>query len=75
MITDSDSYNTVDRGEYYAILPQGGNYTIDDYCKEFNAVRVRPGYAYNSGSNPDFLTVEQLRELIGRHVEHPGIPG
>lgn len=73
MITDSDSYNTVDRGDYFAILPQGGNYTIDEYCKEFNAVRVRPGYAYNSGSNPDFLTVEQLRDLIARHVEHPGI--
>ena len=73
MITESDSYNTVDRGEYFAILPQGGNYTIDEYCREFGAVRVRPGYAYNSGSNPDFLTVEQLRELMARHVEHPGI--
>ncbi len=70
MFTDSDSYNTVDRGEYYAILPQGGNYTIEEYCQEFNATRARAGYAYNSGSNPDFLTVEQLRELIFRHVHH-----
>ncbi len=70
MITDSDSYNTVDLGDYYAILPQGGNYTIAEYCREFNAIRVRAGFAYNSGSNPDFLTVEQLRELIHRHVEY-----
>lgn len=69
MITDSDSYNTVDRGSYYAILPQGGNYSVEDYCEEFNATRVPPGHAYSSGSNPDFLTVEQLRELIARHVE------
>ncbi len=68
MITESDSYNTVDRGEYFAILPQGGNYSIEEYCQEFGAARVRQGYAYNSGTNPDFLSVDQIRELIERHV-------
>lgn len=68
MITDSDSYNTVDRGDYFAILPQGGNYGIDEYCREFGAQRVRQGYAYNSGTNPDFLSVEQIRDLIEQHV-------
>jgi UDP-N-acetylglucosamine 4,6-dehydratase len=68
MITDSDSYNTVDRGDYFAILPQGGNYGIDEYCREFGAQRVRQGYAYNSGTNPDFLSVEKIRDLIERHV-------
>jgi hypothetical protein len=32
---------------------------------------VPQGFAYNSGENTDFLTVEQIRELIVRHVE-PG---
>jgi UDP-N-acetylglucosamine 4,6-dehydratase (inverting) len=68
MITESDSYNTVDRGEYFAILPQGGRYTLDQYCSEFGATRVRPGYAYNSGTNPEFLSVKQLRALISSHV-------
>ncbi|MBI5899480.1 MAG: UDP-N-acetylglucosamine 4,6-dehydratase (inverting) [Rhodocyclales bacterium] len=68
MITDSDSYNTVDRGDYFAILPQGGNYGIEEYCREFSAQRVRQGYAYNSGTNPDFLSVEQIRDLIAQHV-------
>lgn len=68
MITDSDSYNTVDRGDYFAILPQGGNYGIEEYCREFGAQRVRQGYAYNSGTNPDFLSVEQIRDLIAQHV-------
>lgn len=68
MITESDSYNTVDRGHYFAILPQGGNYTMDEYCRDVGAVRVRTGYAYNSGTNPDFLSIEQIRELIAQHV-------
>lgn len=70
MITESDSYNTVDRGKYFAILPQGGNYTLDEYCREFGASPVKAGYAYNSGTNPDFLSVAQLRDLIQRHVGH-----
>jgi hypothetical protein len=30
---------------------------------------VEPGFAYNSGTNPDFLSVEDLRQLISRHVD------
>lgn len=68
MITESDSYNTVDCGKYYAILSQSCGYTLDEYCQQRNAVRVPPGFAYNSGTNSDFLTVEQLRNLIGKRV-------
>jgi UDP-N-acetylglucosamine 4,6-dehydratase len=68
MITASDSFNTVDLGRYYAILPSAGAYTIEDYCRHFSAHRVEAGFAYDSGSNPNFLSVEQLRELIAKHV-------
>jgi hypothetical protein len=27
------------------------------------------GFAYNSGSNPEFLSVEQLRALIREHID------
>ena len=30
---------------------------------------VPEGFCYNSGSNPDFLSVAQLRELIVAHVD------
>lgn len=64
MITNSDSFNTVDLGKYFAILPSAGKYTVESYCKSFGGKPVQPGFAYNSGSNPDFLTVEELRALI-----------
>jgi UDP-N-acetylglucosamine 4,6-dehydratase len=64
MITASDSHNTVDMGKYYAILPMSGAYTMQDYCKKMDATPVAPGFAYDSGTNPDFLTVEQLEQLI-----------
>jgi len=68
MITASDSFNTVDMGRYYAILPSGAHYSIEQYCRERSAQLVQQGFSYNSGSNPDFLTVAQLRALIQRHV-------
>jgi UDP-N-acetylglucosamine 4,6-dehydratase (inverting) len=68
MITASDSFNTVDMGDYYAILPVGMPQTIEQYCEANGGKPVEPGFAYNSGSNPDFLTVEELRDLIDKHV-------
>ena len=67
MITDSDSFNTVDRGKYYAILPQSGMYSIEKYCEDVGAVRIKPGSSFNSGANPNFLTIDQLRSLIATH--------
>jgi len=68
MITASDSPNTVDMGAYYAILPSGGQYSVDDYCARTGATRVKPGFSYDSGSNDDFLSVPQLRDMISAEV-------
>jgi UDP-N-acetylglucosamine 4,6-dehydratase/5-epimerase len=68
MITASDSLNTVDLGLYYAILPMGGKFGRKTYCQSNGSRPVPDGFAYNSGTNPDFLDVEQLRALIRRHV-------
>lgn len=69
MITASDSFNTIDLGKYFAILPSAGPYAIGEYCNHHNnATRIKPGFAYDSGTNPDFLSVGQLKELINRHV-------
>ena len=67
MITSSDSASTVDLGKYYAILPATGAFTIEQYCAEMRAKLVAPGFAYDSGSNPDYLSVEQLQDLISAY--------
>lgn len=72
MITASDSFNTVDLGRYFAILPSAGEHTVESYAENFGGKPVPAGYAYNSGSNPDFLTVEQLQCLMGEHVDEQG---
>jgi len=74
MITASDSFNTVDLGPYFAILPTSGAYSADDYCRVMKAKPVAPGFSYDSGSNTDFLSVPQLRKLIAEHVGFPAQP-
>ena len=67
MITSSDSYNTVDLGKYYAILPQKSpysKYSKENYKLEFNAVNVPEGFSYDSGNNTEWESIESLRELV-----------
>jgi UDP-N-acetylglucosamine 4,6-dehydratase/5-epimerase len=63
MITTSDSATTIDIGPYYVILPIN-NGVKKRYVKERNATTVPDDFCYNSGTNPDFLGVEALRDLI-----------
>ena len=64
MITVSDSLNTVDLGIYYAILASSGLISVEQYCKITNGKAVGDDFSYNSGTNPDFLSVESLSRLI-----------
>lgn len=73
MITTSDSCNTVDLGNYYAILPSGGIYSPDNYSSEPGVTRVPAGFCYNSGSNEHFLSVAELRRMISDSMEAEGL--
>ncbi len=70
MITATDALNTIDLGQYYAILPSVSfSYTEEDYMKHHNAVKVPVGFSYNSGQNEEWETVETLREKIKKFVD------
>ena len=73
MITGSDSFNTVDLGKYFAILPSAGAHSVESYCAVRGGRPVPPGFVYDSGSNTEFLTVQQLQRLIAEHVNHPEV--
>lgn len=69
MITDTDSLNTIDLGEYYAILPSVSfSCNEDDYLSHHKAKKVPFGFKYNSGTNDHWETVGSLKDLIGKHV-------
>ncbi|MGK7394138.1 MAG: UDP-N-acetylglucosamine 4,6-dehydratase (inverting) [Candidatus Cyclobacteriaceae bacterium M3_2C_046] len=68
MITSSDSYNTLDLQDYFVILPQTQIWKKDKYIEELKARPVPEGFQYNSGENDQWLSVNQIRELIKKHL-------
>ena len=70
MITDTDSLNTIDLGEYYAILPSV-SFTCSEkaYMQHYKAQKVPFGFKYNSGTNDKWESVDSLRKLVTEHVD------
>ena len=62
LITESDSYNTIEFERYYAILPS--NINKEKYLNHYDAKEVQPGFKYNSGTNKQWIDVEKMRQLI-----------
>jgi len=69
MITPSDSFYTYDLGKYYTILPALPKWDLGAFLTEFKGIKVPQGFAYNSGDNTEWETVEGLRALIKEHVD------
>jgi UDP-N-acetylglucosamine 4,6-dehydratase/5-epimerase len=69
MITETDAFNTIEIGKYYAILPSTSESYTNVYLKHYNAKLVDPGFKYNSGTNTEWLNVEQIREQIKLYVD------
>lgn len=69
MITETDSLNTYDCGKYYVINPAVPVWDETEWCQKFKATKVKEGFKYNSGMNSEWLSSEELRGLIKRHVD------
>ncbi|MDA9213409.1 UDP-N-acetylglucosamine 4,6-dehydratase (inverting) [Flavobacteriaceae bacterium] len=67
MITVSDSMNTIDIGKYYAILPSGVN--MKKYLNHFGGNKVPEGFSYNSSENKEWVSVEEMRNLIVKFLD------
>ena len=51
------------------ILPQYPNWNIDKFIEKNNASKVQKGFTYNSGTNDNFLSVNQLEILLRDNFE------
>lgn len=69
MITASDSHTTYDLGKYYVILPQLPKWSLEEYLNHFDGKKVAYGFKYNSEENAEWLSIEDIRELIDKHVK------
>jgi UDP-N-acetylglucosamine 4,6-dehydratase len=79
MITEADALNTIEFEKYFVILPSV-QLGLNEQLKLWDTEKFRItssskpgnfcnfGFKYNSGTNPWFLSVEELKELIDKNV-------
>lgn len=69
MITETDSLSTVELIDGYVMLPSMPVWDVDEFIRAHDARLCEPGFRYSSGTNTEWLTVEQIRQLIHKHVD------
>ena len=69
MITATDSLNTIEFDRYYVILPSMPVWNVEKFAAAFNGKHCRENFHYSSGTNSEWLSVEDIRELIRTQVD------
>jgi FlaA1/EpsC-like NDP-sugar epimerase len=69
MITETDGLNTLEFDDHYVIFPAMKFYNAEHYLEKHGGKKCPEGFSYNSGTNTQWLSVNQLRDLIRDHVD------
>jgi FlaA1/EpsC-like NDP-sugar epimerase len=74
MITPSDAENTVELDKSFIMLPATPAWETSEFMKHHSAKKCSPRFHYSSGTNTDWLTVDQIRHLLREHIDPAFIP-
>ncbi|WP_455615516.1 UDP-N-acetylglucosamine 4,6-dehydratase (inverting) [Eisenbergiella sp.] len=66
MVTPEDSFNTYEYDKHFIVYPQV--VWNDRQVPDLSGVKVEEGFSYSSGNNKEWLSVEDIRELL-KNVE------
>jgi UDP-N-acetylglucosamine 4,6-dehydratase len=69
MITQTDAISTLEFDDYFVILPSVRLWSEEQYMETYGGERCSDGFSYCSGTNDQWLSVRELRELIRAHVD------
>jgi UDP-N-acetylglucosamine 4,6-dehydratase len=64
LISESDSYNTLEGKNNYIILNNLNQTEIQKYCKLKKLKKVKEGFKYLSNTNNDFLKPTEIKEIL-----------
>jgi UDP-N-acetylglucosamine 4,6-dehydratase/5-epimerase len=69
MITITDALSTVEFDRYFVILPSIELWDVAKFASTFNGKLCSDGFCYNSGTNSEWLSVDEIRDLIKSHID------
>lgn len=72
MITESDSFNTFDVGDFYIIASPILMNEVENHYKKLKIKikKVQEGFKYNSGENSHFLSIKEIRDLYSDYLKN-----
>ena len=71
MITVSDSANTIEFDDYFVIVPAIRRWNKEKFIDQSNGQKGKhciDGFSYNSALNTDFLSVQDITDLISKNI-------
>lgn len=66
MIGPEDALHTYEYADHYKILPAIHQWS-DDPARISNGIKVAPDFTYSSDNNPEWMSIEALREWIAKN--------
>lgn len=70
MVTATDALNTVEMKDYFVILPSLQlKWDANSFIEAFSGRMCPEGFSYNSGTNTEWLSIDEIRSLIVEHVD------
>jgi UDP-N-acetylglucosamine 4,6-dehydratase len=69
MITKTDALCSVEFDKHFVILSSISALDTEIFASRSNGKLCNEGFSYNSGTNNDWLSVDQIRDLIKFHVD------
>lgn len=71
LISSNESYNTIDLGDYYAVLPEYNYKTVlKNYSKKFKTSKFPIEKSYNSLTNKNYLSRKEIEKIINNYIKN-----
>lgn len=74
MVPEDDARHTVEHDGYFAILPTFEGYSVDHYLQQRGGTLCPDNFRYSSDSNHHWLSLDELRHMIGSMPIEPDEP-
>lgn len=69
MITENDAPHTLEFADYFVVLPSMPLWDVNEFKQVFNGKKCPDGFKYESNTNTEWLSVEQLWDLIKKDAD------
>jgi len=73
MVPADEAWHTVEFDDHYVIQPAHPWWTSEEELRQRGGRPCEPGFSYCSRTNAEWLSIEDLRELVAEHCAEHGI--